>query len=154
MKLRWWTHSFSWCLRLLCGYNRKAEDLQQRPYSLQSLKYLLFDPWQKTLADPCFLKRTPQKWKARQEWRIVTHWSRLQSIVQSLSHVQLFATPWTAACQASLSFTISLSLLKLVSMELMIPSNHLPLPSSPLALNIDYVIWKQKEKNEWKWTGP
>ena len=38
-------------------------------------------------------------------------------LVQSLSHVQLFATPWTAACQASLSFTISWSLLKLISIE-------------------------------------
>ena len=47
------------------------------------------------------------------------------SSVQSLSHVQLFATPWTAACQASLSFTISQSLLKLMSIELVIPSNHL-----------------------------
>ena len=37
----------------------------------------------------------------------------------------LFATPWTAACQASLSFTISQSLLKLLSIELVIPSNHL-----------------------------
>ena len=42
----------------------------------------------------------------------------------------------------------TLSLLKLVSIELMTPSNHLMLPPSPLALNIDYVIWKQKEKNE------
>ena len=46
-------------------------------------------------------------------------------IVQSLSHVRLFATPWTAACQASLSFIISQSLLKLMSTELMISSNHL-----------------------------
>ena len=45
--------------------------------------------------------------------------------VQSLSPVQLFATPWTAACQASLYFTISPSLLKLMSIELVIPSNHL-----------------------------
>jgi len=36
-----------------------------------------------------------------------------------------FATPWTAACQASLSFTISQSLFKLMSIELMMPSNHL-----------------------------
>ena len=45
--------------------------------------------------------------------------------VQSLSYVQLFATPWTAAHQASLSFTISQSLLKLMSIELVMPSNHL-----------------------------
>ena len=46
-------------------------------------------------------------------------------VVQSLSCVQLFATPWTAACQASLSFTISWSLLKLKTLEPVIPSNHL-----------------------------
>ena len=45
--------------------------------------------------------------------------------VQSLSCVELFVTPWTVAHQASLSFTISQSLLKLVSIESMMPSNHL-----------------------------
>ena len=57
-------------------------------------------------------------------------------VVQKLSHVQLFATSWTAARQASLSFIISLSLLKLMSIESVMPSNHLilchpllPLPS-------------------------
>ena len=39
-------------------------------------------------------------------------------VVQSIGHVQFFATPWTAACQASLSFAISYSLLKLMSIEL------------------------------------
>ena len=47
------------------------------------------------------------------------------SSVQSLSHVRLFVTPWTAAGQASLSITNSWSLLKLMSIELMMPSNHL-----------------------------
>ena len=42
-----------------------------------------------------------------------------------LSHVRLFATPWTSACQAHLSITNSWSLLKLLSIELMMPSNHL-----------------------------
>ena len=45
--------------------------------------------------------------------------------VQSLSCVQLFETPWTAAHKASPDFTISQSLLKLMSIELMMPSNHL-----------------------------
>ena len=45
--------------------------------------------------------------------------------VQSLNSVQLFATPWTAACQASLSFTNSWSLLKLMSIKSMMPANHL-----------------------------
>ena len=47
------------------------------------------------------------------------------SSVQSLSHVWLFATPWTAARQASLSITNSWSLLKPMSIELMMPSSHL-----------------------------
>ena len=45
--------------------------------------------------------------------------------VHSLSHVWLFATPWTAACQASLSIRNSWSLLKLMSIELVMTSNHL-----------------------------
>ena len=44
--------------------------------------------------------------------------------VQSLNRVQLFVTPWTAACQASLSITNSQSLLKLMSVESVMPSNH------------------------------
>ena len=47
------------------------------------------------------------------------------SSVQLLSHVQLFATLWTAVHQASLSITNSQSLLKLMSIELVMPSNHL-----------------------------
>ena len=47
------------------------------------------------------------------------------SSVQSFSHVWLFATPWTAACQASLSITNSRSLLKLMSIESVMPSSHL-----------------------------
>ena len=46
-------------------------------------------------------------------------------VVQSLRHVRFFATSWTAACQPALSFTISWSLLKLMSIELVMPSNHL-----------------------------
>ena len=49
------------------------------------------------------------------------------SSVQSLSRVQLFVTPWTAACQASLSITNSWSLFKLMSIESVMPSNHLML---------------------------
>ena len=48
----------------------------------------------------------------------------LSFVVQLLSCVRLFAPPWTAACQASQSFTIGQSLLKLMSIELMMPTNH------------------------------
>ena len=56
------------------------------------------------------------------------------NIVQSLSHIQLFVTPWTAACQAPLSSTISRNLLKLMFTELVIVSNHLRL-CHPLLLS-------------------
>ena len=52
-------------------------------------------------------------------------WGLLSFVVQLLSCVHLFATPWTAAHQASLPFTISQSLLKLMSIKLVMPSNHL-----------------------------
>ena len=51
--------------------------------------------------------------------------SSMSFSVQVLSHVRLFATPWTAARQASLSITSSWSLLKLMSIESVMPSNHL-----------------------------
>ena len=66
---------------------------------------------------------------------ILTEYDCLTS-VQSYSHIRFFATPWTAACQASLLVTNSQSLLKLMSIEFVMPSNHLilccpliPLPS-------------------------
>ena len=52
-------------------------------------------------------------------------WEIVVFVVQSLSRVWIFVTPWTAAHQASLSFTISLSLLKFMGIESMMPSNHL-----------------------------
>ena len=63
-------------------------------------------------------------------------------VVQLLSHVWLSATPWTAVRQASLSFTVSLSLLKLMSIESVTPSNHfilchpLLLPSIFLSIRV------------------
>ena len=61
-------------------------------------------------------------------------------VVQSLSHVWLFVSPWTAAHQSSLSFTISWSLLKLMSTESVMPSNHLILSSpSPSAFYLFYL---------------
>ena len=58
-------------------------------------------------------------------------------VVQSLSWVQFLVTPWTAACQASLSLTVSQSLLKLTFVESMMPSNHLiPWHTLPLLPSI------------------
>ena len=61
--------------------------------------------------------------------------------VQSLSHVRLFVTPWTAACQASLSVTNSRSLPKLMSIESVMPFNHLILCRPLLLPSIFPTIW-------------
>ena len=69
---------------------------------------------------------------------LITFSTCMFSSVQSLSHVQLFATSWIAACQASLSITNLWSLLKLISIELVMPSSHLilycPFSSCPKSL--------------------
>ena len=61
---------------------------------------------------------------------------KYHSSVQSLSRVRLFATPWTAACQASLSITNSWSLLKLMSIESVMPSNHLIILCVPFSSHL------------------
>ena len=64
--------------------------------------------------------------RVRHDWSdLATAAARHVVIVQSLSHVWLFVTQWTAVCQAYLSFTISQSLLKFMSIELVILSNQL-----------------------------
>ena len=65
-------------------------------------------------------------------------WCSFIFIVQLLRRVQLFVTPWTAARQSSLSFTISQSLLKLMSIESLMPSNHLILCHPLLLLPADF----------------
>ena len=62
--------------------------------------------------------------RKREYWRINSR-RDIMVVVQLLSHVQLFASPWTVVQQPSLSFTVSLVLLKLMSVESVMPSNHL-----------------------------
>ena len=64
------------------------------------------------------------------------------SSVQSLNCVRLFATPWTAACQASLSITNSWSLLRLMSIKSVIPSSHLILCRPLLLLSQHQSVFK------------
>ena len=63
--------------------------------------------------------------KLKKVWKITRQFKYQVSSVQSLSCVWLFSTPWTAACQASLSIFNSCSLLKLMSIESVMPFNHL-----------------------------
>ena len=82
--------------------------------------------------DPKLSKAGSWPWKSLKssQWRGTVSWV---SSVQLLSHVWLSATPWTAACQASLSITNSQSLLKLMAIESVMPSNH-PILCRPLRL--------------------
>ena len=83
----------------------------------------------------------PEGWSRRETMWLSKNDGTLSS-VQSLSRVQLFATLWTVSHQDSLSFTISWSLLKLISSESVIPSNHLILCHSLLLLpSIFPSIW-------------
>ena len=83
--------------------------------------------WKKLRIFP--LSRRSCKWYPGSSWPRWLQWAGvlyyLSQSVQSLSCVRLFATPWTAARQASLSITNSQSLLKLMSIELVMPSSHL-----------------------------
>ena len=72
----------------------------------------------------------------------------IEHLLSSLSRVQLFVTPWTVTQQASLSFTVSWSLLKLVSIGLVMPPNHLILchpllllPSVLLSIRVFLMSW-------------
>jgi len=78
------------------------------------------------------------------------NWNRISS-VQLLSRVQLFVTPWTAACQASLSITNSRSLLKLMSIKSVMPSHPLSSPSPP-AFNLEQAFWKPSDKPTHLWS--
>ena len=68
------------------------------------------------------MKRQPSGWE-----KVIANETTDKGLcsVQLLSHIQLFPTPWTAACQASLSITSSWSLLKLMSIKSVMPSNYL-----------------------------
>ena len=93
---------------------------------------------EETRAGPLELRAVPQA-KTLEEASFESPrtqlWTQRILVVQSLSHIHLFATPWTAAPQASLSFTISWNLLKFMSFGSMMLSNHLilcrPLSSCP-----------------------
>ena len=91
------------------------------------------------------------KWIAKTALKEKQMWERpsylIFSSIQLLSSVRLFATPWTIACQASLSITNSQSLLKLISIELVMPSNHLILyrPLSSCFQSFKYCNFRLKK---------
>ena len=76
------------------------------------------------------LTAAAQSWTVRRRDEVCLFANGVKNVVvvQTKGHVQLFAAPWTTVSQDSLSITNSWSLLKLVSIESMMPSNHLILP--------------------------
>ena len=96
-------------------------------YSIQDLCWGMWDlvPWTGIEPkSPELGSRSPSHWIIRKvPYR--SFFDHHFSLVQSISRVRLFVTSWTAAHQASLSFTISLNLLKLMCFALVMPSNHL-----------------------------
>ena len=101
----------------IISYDRFSISLMSVPLILMLFKYQLyiFFPTHKMIV-------TPSRRKMTQKLIKLLH---LVFVVQSLSHVWLFATPWATAHQDSLSFTISWSLLKLPSIESVMPFKHL-----------------------------
>ena len=73
----------------------------------------------------CWRRFLRVPWNAKRSNQSILKEKRKTKKVKSLSHVRLFETLWTAACQASLSITNSWSLLKLMSIKSVMPSNHL-----------------------------
>ena len=101
--------------------------------------------------------------------------AKLSFLVQLLSHVQLFGTPWTAACEASLSITNSQNSLKFMSIESVMPSSHLilccpifllpPIPPSIRVFSNESILHMRGPKywtlsfsispsNEYSWLSP
>ena len=99
---------------------RHTDDTTLMAESKEEIKSLLMRVTEEN--EKATVKLNIQKTKIRASG-LITSWQI--SSAQSLSRVQLFATPCTSACQASLSITNSRSLLKLMSIELVMPSNHL-----------------------------
>ena len=93
------------------------------------------DPLEKDMATDSSILAWKIPWTEKpdrlQSMGLQKNWTQLSDSVQ-FSHVQLFVTPWTTACQASLSITNSWSSLKLMSIESVMPSNHLILCRPPL----------------------
>ena len=110
---------------------------------VEDLEIIFKNGWRcpRSVAHPAF-QRTQTQILFREN-SFALNFSYIFSSVQSLSRVQLFATPWIAAYQASLSITNSWSLLKLMSMESVMPSSHLtlchPLLLLPIYIKTDQI---------------
>ena len=103
--------------------------MQEEP--LEKVSFTWRSEWQKgsrlAKTREMLQKQSKQQIKSPNLGRLASWLDRGQVVVtvQSLSCIQLFVTPWTAAGQASLTFAVFQNLLKFMSIELVMPSNHL-----------------------------
>ena len=98
------------------------------------------------------MSSSKSQWCCDSECFLMTSFGRID-VAQSLSHVQLFLSSWSASRQAFLTFTISQSLLKLTSLALMMPSNHLILYHPLLLAAIFPSIRVSESALHIKWIG-
>ena len=104
---------------------KKAKPWKIDAFELWCWRRLLRVPWTERRSNQCILKEISPGISLEGMMVVSLDSYIFLHIVQLLSHVRLFATPWTAAGQASLSITNSRSLLKLMPIESVMPSNHL-----------------------------
>ena len=125
--MKWYLTVISICISLI------VNDVQHHLIRLWSPLYLL---WENVYSGPLSIFSSDfllfSYWAV---WVIYNFWLCCRWWWSSLSYIQLFATPWTAACQVSLSFTISQSLLRFMSIESVMLSNHLVFCDSLLRLS-------------------
>ena len=111
--------------RVLLHLTVGSENLKRQGHFLSTMSQSGNAFWKMSKRWPVSMVECPKMNYNFFHWDMVLLVGNLICSVQSLSCVRLFATPWTAACQASLSITNSQSLLKLMSIKLVMPSNHL-----------------------------
>ena len=100
---------------------RKVRYMEERKVEKMEMVHILLWTWGRWWGQPQRLKGEGETKAQRTE----LFFQKSRPVVQLLSRVRLFVTPWTAARQASLSFTISQSSLRLMCIESAMPSNHL-----------------------------
>ena len=123
--MRVFTHFFwnMWCRIVVTSSYNFGRNLQ---WNNLSLPYSLWEDIHSVI-DTGIFRLSISLWVSFVHFFLSRHWPIWASVssVQSFSCVQLFATPWTAACQASLSISNSWSFLNHMSIELVMPSNYI-----------------------------
>ena len=136
-----WNKSDKYCISLICGWYKQYRLYKQNKQIHRKRKQT-----------SCYKRQNE-----RNRDKLGVQGKQIQtqlSSVQLLSHVQLFATPWTAACLASLSITNSRCLFKFISIQSVMPSNHLILCCPLLLPSIfpSIMVFSNESALQIRWT--